>query len=184
MYEEDIIQDKKQNDKVYSDHFVPQTVFNANSVDELFNEKLDKDYRLIEAYVGKNAGKLLDGSFSWWTFLWGVIYVLYRKMWLLGLKWIGLLLIVEILFGEMMLIKIIIKGVIKFILSIIFATKFKGRYLECVINNVDKIKENNNNKLEEELLKICHKKGGVSYFVVVCAILFWILKIGIITYNN
>ena len=46
------------------------------------------DDDLINAYIGKNADKLKNGTFSANTFFLGSLYVLYRKMWLLGIGWL------------------------------------------------------------------------------------------------
>ena len=50
---------------------------------------------LVDAYIGKNADKIKNGKFSFCSFFFGVIYVFYRKMWSVGLKW----LVINIIIG-------------------------------------------------------------------------------------
>ena len=62
----------------------PQNNIYQNNI--IYNN--DNEY-LIDSYIGKNAEKLKNGGFSTNTFFFGSLYVLYRKMWLLGFIWLA-----------------------------------------------------------------------------------------------
>ena len=97
------------------------------------------DDDLINAYIGKNADKLKNGTFSANTFFFGSLYVLYRKMWLLGIGWLVVNLIVGAFLEP-------VSNVISIALSVVLGLKFKNLYLEHVIEEVNKIKIEKNGK--------------------------------------
>lgn len=122
------------------------------------------DDDLINAYIGKNADKLKNGTFSANTFFFGSLYVLYRKMWLLGIGWLAVNLIVGAFLEP-------VSNVISIALSVVLGLKFKNLYLKYVIEEVNKIKIENNNASREELMMICTNKGGTSILGVILPII-------------
>lgn len=141
---------------------------------------------LINAYIGVNAEKLRKGKFSLWTCLFGTAYVFYRKMWLLGFAWhllnmfISLITIfvtlkifnvVELFQSSTYSTPAIIVFVISCILNIIVSFLFKKLYIKKATKKVEKIKQRNSDKTNEELKKICAKKGSTTVIGIVVAIL-------------
>lgn len=122
------------------------------------------DDDLINAYIGKNADKLKNGTFSANTFFFGSLYVLYRKMWLLGIGW----LVVNAIVGAFLEP---VSSAISIALSVVLGLKFKNLYLNHVIEEVNKIKIENNNATREELMMICTNKGGTSILGVILPII-------------
>lgn len=110
---------------------------------------------LLNAYIGVNVEKIKDGSFSWSAFLFGIEYTLYRKMWLLSIIWfVGLIIIAMFLPS--------FSNIISFIINFVIALQFKDWYINHAVEKIKKIKLDNPNASEEELIKICRKKGGTS----------------------
>ncbi len=130
----------------------------------------DKD--LIDAYIGNNADKLKNGGFSINTFFFGVLYVLYRKMWLLGFVWLAINIIVSMFLPS-------ISTYLTWGANIIISLQFKKLYLNHVTEEVNKIKIENPGKTNEQLMLICSQKGGTTLIPVILvgiiyAIMFFI----------
>ena len=135
---------------------------------------LDPDDDLINAYIGKNADKLKQGGFSIYTFLFGAIYALYRKMWVVGFSW---------LFGGI-LINLFLPGLgsIASIGAIIWISiEFNKWYLNDVKENVSSIKKMYSNMSREQLIEICRKKGGTTIVPVIIISILFFLFIGLFT---
>jgi len=116
-----------------------------------YNNVID-DEVLINAYVGNNSDKLVNGGFSLCTLFFGYIYAMYRKMWILGFLWLVANVISTLFLGG-------IATYISFVLNIYFAIKFKDMYLKHVKEEVHLIKMNNQGKSQNELITLCSKKG-------------------------
>ena len=54
------------------------------------------DEELLRAYVGKNYDKIVKSPISICSLLFGLFYVLYRKMWLLGVMWFLLMFVANL----------------------------------------------------------------------------------------
>ncbi len=129
-----------------------QSNYNQNNSLNMQNNVINDD-ELINAYIAKDVEKIKKGGFSLSTFCLGGFYMLYRKMWILG---IGLFIIQYIL-------SLILKNsIIILIINLILAFFFKKIYLNVVKRNIEKIKQANPNKSQNELVSICAKKGGTS----------------------
>ena len=107
-------------------------------------------------------------GFSVCTFFFGIPYVLYRKMWLLGLLWYVINLIVSLFLPSF-------EGLITFVIGIIVSIQFKSWYMIHAKEKVEKIKRENPGKSQEQLLAICKKKGGPSKIVTALIILYFVL---------
>lgn len=123
---------------------------------------------LIDAYIGKNAESLKNGSFSINTFFFGTLYVLYRKMWLLGIIWLAISLISNIFLSS-------IASAITLATNIIISVQFKKLYLKHVKEQVEKIKSANQGKSQEQLIMICGQKGGTTLIPVIIATIFYFI---------
>lgn len=145
-----------------------------NNVGYQSNTISDDD--LIDAYIGKNADKLKTGNFSANTLCFGFLYVLYRKMWLLGF-----LLLAVIVVATMFLPSIV--SFVFCLSNIAFSLQFKKIYLKHVKEQVDKIKTENTGKTREQLMMLCSQKGGttlvpVIIFIILDAILIFLVNLG------
>ena len=149
-----------------------QSILNNNDSNNSFSN-FSKDDLLINAYIGKNAEKFKKGGFSVYTFLFGLFYVLYRKMWLLGIIWfLGVLIISAFLpsFSELL----------TSVIGFVFSFQFNNWYLKHVKEKVEKIKIENSNVSFDQLLNICANKGGTTFIPV---IIFGVFYFVIILFN-
>jgi len=164
-------------------------IFRETDTNNLQNYYQVNDEELVNAYIGKNADKLKKG-FSWNTLIFGVLYVLYRKMWLLGLCWIlinvGIKTMPVLLDINLPSITQLFKNfdwyewwqialvLLPYIINIIMAFLFKKTYSKIVTKKVERIKLENNEKTPDELIQICNKKGGTTKLPVIILILIYI----------
>lgn len=119
------------------------------------NNNLDE--KLVEAYVGKKYGKLKNKRFSFLSLFFGWEYLAYKKFYSLLLIYIIPTTILTLILGTKEYL------IIEIILNIILALSFNKLYLSNAKKKVNKIKDSNSNASEDELIKICSKKGGGSF---------------------
>ena len=153
----------------------------------LKNNEMEKkeEINLIDAYIGVNSEKLKDGSFSWCTLIFGPLYVFYRKMWLFGFVWFLIISVITLLaalfsinFSSILPIidygnysaANILTFVITWIVNIVMSFMFKKLYIKKVTKKVEQIKQKNIGASNEELSKICSKKGGTTILGIILAI--------------
>lgn len=134
------------------------------------------DEALINAYIGKNADKLKNGGFSVNTFFFGNIYILYRKMWMLGIIWFLISIIISMFLSSL-------SSILTLVGNIYISTQFKKWYLKYVEEKVAKIKAENPNASHEQLLMICTRKGGTTIIPIIIFLVLFI-TIFVITYFN
>lgn len=124
---------------------------------------LNIEDELIKCYIGKNNDKLFEKvknpnsiskNFNIFAFLFGPIYFMYRKMYLIG---IIIWLVTTILFS--------VFPVLVFLIYIINGCIFIKMYNLHINKKINKIRLENNNATFDELKSICLKKGGVNYLV-------------------
>lgn len=141
-----------------------------NQIDKVEYE-IDDSY-LIDSYISKNVDKFKDDNVSFHVFLFGVPYLFYRKMWLLGF----IILIIENIIN--ITPYAIVYPYFHFLMQVVISIEFKKIYLKHVKKQVNKIKEKNLDKSMEELTNICKEKGGTSIIsVVVLGIILFIVKL-------
>lgn len=128
---------------------------------EINNNNLDNDEELLKAYIGPKYLEFTKGNFSVCTFLFGIFYVLYRKMWIFGLLWIGANFILNTIFDGY------IYNIITLGLTIYLAFVFKKQYLEHANKKVEEIKLNYHGNDREALINLCRKKGGTTIIPIV-----------------
>lgn len=139
---------------------------NSVQASETEEEKIDEE--LLDAYIGKNINEIKNKSFSWCTFFFNSIYLLYRKMWLYGFG---------LLFGVLILDFFLpyIGGLATVGAIILFSIKFKEWYIKDAIEKIEQIKISNPGKTKEELKELCRKKGGTTIIPVIVYIVIIIL---------
>lgn len=128
----------------------------------------DFDKKLIKAYIGPNADKMyneiLNNKINIWGGLFGDIYFAYRKLYLLGIV-LFTLLVIGSYFAEISTFNVAVKVVANVIilgLLIICSLGFPSIYKNNITKKLRRIKEENPNATEEELLMIAKQKGGTS----------------------
>lgn len=130
----------------------------------------DLDERLMKAFIGKKADKMYNkvknGGLSLWGILFGGLYFIYRKMYLVYL----LIILVNIVFN------FIAPGV-STLVSYFIGWFFYPIYKWDIKRKIKGIKSDNPNASEEELINIATQKGGTSlgWFAVVFIISFIIV---------
>ena len=122
------------------------------------------DEDLIKEYVGNNYNDFKNTKFSIPTFFLGIYYFLYRKMWLYTILTILIAIASFILTFVFELWYLLF---IPTIYMIFMSIKFNELYLNIAKKKVEKIKSNNPDKTNQELVNICKKKGGVSILAVI-----------------
>lgn len=131
--------------------------------DNCENENFDEKF--IKAYMGSKADKMYkdvkDGGINLFGILFGVGYFAYRKMYLISI------------------IAIIITNILTYInpqvgsyLGILLGFMFCPLYKLDITRKLRKIKKENGNATEDELLNIAKNKGGTS---LIGAIIFFII---------
>lgn len=129
------------------------------------NENYDVN-QLIDAYIGKNANKFRQNKFSIWMFLFGMYYVVYRKMWLTGIGWFLINFIITLFLGP-------ISSFLSFIVNIILCFNFNKMYLNHAQDEVSKIINSNPSLSSNALMINCSNKGGTSIAaVIILAIIY------------
>ncbi len=127
---------------------------------EVIDIKEINDNNLEEFYIQENYLKIKNKLFSLPTLLFGSIYFLYRKMYLLTVLYITLLVVLNYYFDNYIML-------ITLILHIIMSFLFNKIYLEKVEENINFIKKNN----PDNYLDLIKKKGGISVMMLVIAII-------------
>ena len=159
--------------------FAQEPIYDPNINPEVTGLDLNNvDDVLVNAYIKKNVDKIKTSGFSIWAFLFGWIYVWYRKMHKLLLIWFGMNIVVSALVG--LLVQPTIAAAGSFLVSLAFnifvAIKFKDLYLKNVNNKVAIIKSKNANLSQEQLMAICSKKGGTTVLPIIVLV---ILSVGL-----
>ena len=145
--------------------YTKEQTINSNSIYQNVDDEL-----LQISYIGYSYSEFLfgGGKSPLWVFLFGVLYLLYRKMYLLSAIWLAIYYAIVLFVPN---ITIVIA--INFIFNIIMMFLFKKIYMFHVNNQIQKIKLKNPTASKEELVGICIKKGGTSMissivFVFLC----------------
>lgn len=136
---------------------------------EIINTDMTIDDKLIRAYVGKNYDKINAKKFSFPSLFFNYIYALYRKYFIIFI----IILLISSVFAN---ISETIYYLIYFVSSIVLGINFNKWYIKYATNQVNKIKNDNPNMSEDQLINLCSKKGGTS----VGMIFIGIIIIGII----
>lgn len=130
---------------------------------------------LIDAYIGENVDQIRNRTFSFCTFFFVISYMIYRKMWLLAVLYFVVTTIASLFLSW-------IGSIILFVARIFVSVKFKDMYMNHVKEQVEKIKRENPEKNQEQLLSICRKQGGTSLLAVILVELISLALLSITTY--
>lgn len=138
-----------------------------------YQNAVNQDDYLLASYIGKNADKLTNNSFSIETFLFGTIYMLYRKLWIYGIAYLIGSLIISFFLSSY-------ASLLIFAVNIYFSINFKKMYVNNAKEQIANIKKDNPNANLEELTMIAKKKGGTAIWPVIAIIALYFVFLFII----
>ena len=135
--------------------------------------------KFVKSYIGRNADEMYEkmnkkGSFNVFCMLFGIIYMIYRKMYLVAF---GTFLINTLLLSDIL-------GNIKggtLILGIILGFLFYPLYKWHITRKIDKFKQQTSD--EDEINNMCIKKGGISIPALVITLVLLFISIAIIAFG-
>lgn len=114
------------------------------------------DSNLLRAFIGKNYDKITTKSFNFAGFFFTTFYMFYRKMFLYGILWFIVNLIIINLIEQSK------QFIVTLLLSVVVGFCVNKLYLYHTNKNIVKIKLKNSQKEFNELKEICASKGGTS----------------------
>ncbi len=173
-------EEKKENTKV-SEGYTVNNLLDSEEEKEVYLDDIlnKKDMKLFNAYLGKNAKKITDKNFNFAAFFFGGPYLIYRKVYGIGLFVLILSVGVEIFF-PIAEIKWYITAIFEILLSLacgIFAN-------QIIMNNVASKILNLKMKKEENIkVKLAHM-GGTNILLFFVAILIVSGISSVLTYDT
>ena len=135
---------------------------------------------LVNVYIGNNAYQIRKGGFSINMLFFSYFYILYRKMWLLGLAWFAGVSIVAAIFGEY-------ASLIVLICNIVMAFRIKDIYVKYAREKVRKIVQENPGMNYAQLVTLCSAKGGTTawpIFLIIVLQIFFISVYSLVTSDS
>lgn len=141
---------------------------NINNSNFEINRGVDDE--LISAYIGQSVEDFKNARFSVLAFLFLNLYLFYRKMWMFGIIFSFIVCLFNIFIPGDILSFIFVLG-----FYFVIAYRFKYIYLQHAKNKVQKILNENPNASREQIIEICHKKGGKSILALIVYILIILL---------
>lgn len=124
---------------------------NINNINNKINSTASLDEKLLIIYIGNNYEKIIKEKFSIPALFLQYFYVFYRKVYIPGIIYTILITITP---SNLVYIWIIV--------GIFLGIFFNKLYISYAKNRINKIKEENKNLSENELLNLCKQKGGTS----------------------
>lgn len=127
----------------------------------------DNDYR--KYFIGQNANEIMKLKFSLPGFIFGPLYLIYRKMYVLGIFLQLFIFIALYNLGSDANI------LIQFLINIAIGTKANLWYINYTNKKIQSIKNNNPDKSSSELVEIIAKQGGtipIKTFFILLIILY------------
>jgi len=154
----------------YKDH---DNQYNYSEIySNISQKKVTSEEDYLKAYMGNSYNYIKQEKFSVIAFIFGPLYLLYKKLWSYSL--LLLLVIIAIALEDLN-----IAATCTIIINLYLGFKFNSMYLELVNRKVEEIKISNPDKSSTELLQVCQKKGNNNNIFIILLIIF--LLIGIIS---
>ena len=144
---------------------------NQGSFESAVNETTQclsaKDYETLKmVYIGNNYVGIEESKLSFSSLLFGPIYALYRKIYLVGIVWLFIIVLLLLNFSVYVTLSI------NLVFNIIMFFMFNSLYLKIIDKKINKIVDKHPNYTLEELKRICAKNGRTSpVFIVIFTIL-------------
>ena len=121
--------------------------------------------KYIKAYIGPNYNSIKNMKFSVPAFIFGPLYLLYRKVWNYAIA------IIIISIAATFLLSDSLAELVNIAMNVFIALKFKDIYLKQADEKTEHIQQQNLDKTTNELLELCKKKGGISKIPLILIIL-------------
>lgn len=134
-------------------------------------EQKEFEAKLLINYIGKNYKKIIQEKFSFPAFFFGGLYLVYRKMYLLGIISYFLPMFLTILFMDNLIILSIVM-ILWLVMLIILGLFTNKKYAEKAYDECMNIDEKYGYISDEAIVKLCTKKGGTSIAGVIATIIF------------
>lgn len=131
----------------------------------IINDNVSLEEKMISSYVGVNYERIKNKKFSVPAFFLNWMYMGYRKFYKLLLIYVIPMAVLSIILNENLLRLIYIP------FAILGGIKFNKWYLNDVKKQINKIKTDNFQASESELISICSNKGGTSIVPVILTII-------------
>ena len=132
-----------------------QIITSEGNINNSDNNMSGAPMDLLGYYVGKNYNKIKKRKWSWNTLVFGFVYTLYRRMFLISLLWLGIDIASVIIMKEYSVVVIVL-------LNIIMSFLINYIYLAMGNNKVDNIKRKYWGHSIDELIYRVSKIGGTS----------------------
>ena len=161
--------DEENPEKKYS----PNMSFDMNASGEKENEFYYENEELLEYFIGEDYKLIKKSPFNIYACILNWMYVLYRKMYLIGILGLILTGFVLIKFPQYFLVYAIIA-------MIVLGFAFNKLYIFISKIKVDRIVNKSNDEDRFNLKKICEKKGGVN--ILFALIIYFIFLVLVIIY--
>lgn len=129
-------------------------------------EQRNFDAKLLINYIGKNNKKFFNNKFSFTAFFFGGLYLIYRKMYVLGI----LIYFIETFITQFFFNNEILSTIITILIlieRIFLGFVINKKYLDIAYNNCMKIQEKNFIRPDEEIVSSCKENGGTNLFLVI-----------------
>lgn len=136
----------------------------------MINNATSLDDKLLISFIRNNYEKIIKKNFSIPSLFFSWFYTLYRKVYILSI--IGMIIILILGFLPSM-----IAFIIALSFSIVLGLNFNKWYIIYSRKQINKIKTNNHNISENELINICKKKGGTNiWLAIIIYVIFFIIS--------
>ena len=137
--------------------------------DELISKADSLDEKLLIAYIGNNYEKIIKEKFSFSMLFFSFFYTFYRKLFIPTTVF---LLIFSIILN---FLPDPAANFIFIVTCIIFGVYFNKLYVIYVKKKIEKIKINNPNADEYELINICKSNGGTSILLMIVYFILYLI---------
>ena len=134
--------------------------FESPAQQELNQNTIVND-ELLKTFIGANYEKITTKQLNFSGLFFNIFYLFYRKMFAYGIL-ISLIIILISMFIKNYLIVI----AIALIISVAIGLLINKMYLSYANKKIEKIKQKNADKTNDEIKEICQKKGGTSILQV------------------
>ena len=148
---------------------------------EIEEKVTNPEEKLLDIFTGNKLYAFANGGFSWGTFFYPSVYLIYRKFYGKGAFFLifNALTILGMYLNSMLLMGIV--GLVYFVVSVIYATKFKKEYFEYCKKKVSEIMASTNDYNEQK--KKCMQEGGVDPKAFVVFALIGVLSYSVMGYT-
>ena len=152
-----------------------QKTIEKENFDNYINSNESLDNKLLYAYIGKNYQTIMNKTFSCSAFFLNEYYMFYRKMYIPAL-------ILSVLLSIIARFSSKYAGIVLIIIYFILGFVFNKLYVKYAKYQVNKIKVENPDLSENELINLCLDKGGTNLIYVLIPIFLNVI-LSVIYYN-